>query len=401
MFRLFIDSVQHFIVLTWRIICPGRGAKNLRSAKRMISMLFFLPIFGTLQLIHWFGFLLDELLFRGYRDVRINQPLFVVGTPRSGTTLLHRTLAQDEQFTTFSTWECLFALSITERKFWLTAIKIDRLIGSPFARIVTLLTRVFTTQLEGIHSVSLSSSEEDYLSFSPILSCFILVLPFPFEESIWRMGYFDRDVKVKYKKRIMAWYKTCLQKHLYVHGTDKRLLSKNASFASLLGSLDETFPDACYLCCMRDPLETLPSQLSAIRPGLKLFGVEKLEEYFRDRFIDLFRYYYNNLISIQVSIPDKRTKFVDMALLQNDLYMTVTEAYVHLGLPLSQQHRLVLKDLDLESKSYQSLNRYSLNDFGLDCTELESSFSQVYALYEFSRDSKLKRSRIRQNHHHL
>ena len=391
MFRLFTDSIRLFFILIWKTLFIGGDGNNSRSIKRMIVILLFLPIFGSLQLIHWLGFLLDEILFRGYRKIKIHKPLFVVGPPRSGTTLLHRALAEDDQFTTFSTWEGLFALSVTERKFWLTVIRIDRLIGRPFARLMSLLEKYLSTQLDSIHRVTLNTSEEDYFSFTPILACFILVIPFPFEESIWRMGTFDRDVDVKRKKRLMSWYKSCLQKHLYVNGTDKRLLSKNAAFASLLGSLDETFPDARYLCCMRDPLETLPSQLSAIRPGLKLFAVEALAEHFRERFVELFRYYYDNLTDVISAMPENRAQFVDMVLLQNNLYVTVTEAYARFGLSLCEQQRRVLLTLDGDSKAYHSSHSYSLDEFGLDREELETIFASVYERYEFFKKSALKK----------
>ncbi|HEV8551550.1 MAG TPA: hypothetical protein VGQ57_21025, partial [Polyangiaceae bacterium] len=40
---------------------------------------------------------LDELLYPGFRRPRLPSPLFVLATPRSGTTYLHRLLALDEE----------------------------------------------------------------------------------------------------------------------------------------------------------------------------------------------------------------------------------------------------------------------------------------------------------------
>ena len=36
------------------------------------------------------GLAVDRVLFRGYRNVRVRAPLFIVGNFRSGSTLLHR-----------------------------------------------------------------------------------------------------------------------------------------------------------------------------------------------------------------------------------------------------------------------------------------------------------------------
>ncbi|MEM6704121.1 MAG: sulfotransferase, partial [Acidobacteriota bacterium] len=67
---------------------PRRG----RWLRQDLALLVFLLIFVPLQCVHWLGFLLDELFYRGYRRVRIERPLFILGLPRSGTTHLHRTL---------------------------------------------------------------------------------------------------------------------------------------------------------------------------------------------------------------------------------------------------------------------------------------------------------------------
>jgi hypothetical protein len=39
---------------------------------------------------------LDEILYPSYNQERVN-PIFIVGEPRSGTTFLHRTMAEDEE----------------------------------------------------------------------------------------------------------------------------------------------------------------------------------------------------------------------------------------------------------------------------------------------------------------
>jgi Sulfotransferase domain. len=44
-------------------------------------------------------------LFRGVAAERIEQPIFVVGPPRSGTSILFELLSQDERFRTPATWE--------------------------------------------------------------------------------------------------------------------------------------------------------------------------------------------------------------------------------------------------------------------------------------------------------
>ena len=104
-----------FLDLVLQGLFPRPYPGVARHLQRLLVVALALPPFACLQLLHWIGFALDEILFRGYRDIEIRQPTFVLGVPRSGTTFLHRLLAHDPQFTTFSTWECFFAPSISER----------------------------------------------------------------------------------------------------------------------------------------------------------------------------------------------------------------------------------------------------------------------------------------------
>ena len=171
---------------------PGDNLQARRTFRRLVLMSMFLPLLFALQVMHWIGFLLDEIFYRKYRKIDVKQPMFIVGVPRSGTTFLHRMIANDrQQFTTFTLWELIFALSISEKYFWLVLSRLDALVGRPFGRILDLLVRVLFRQFDEKHKITLTQPEEDYLSLMPIFACFLLVLPFPFRDEIWHLAYFD------------------------------------------------------------------------------------------------------------------------------------------------------------------------------------------------------------------
>lgn len=111
-----LKAYGRLFVRSW---CPDYGGtlKGV-SPRRWLVMALFWPLFALLQAINGAGLLLDYLLFPDFRRVRVREPLFVVGVPRSGTTFLHRLLAGDrERFTTTALWELIFAPSITQRFF--------------------------------------------------------------------------------------------------------------------------------------------------------------------------------------------------------------------------------------------------------------------------------------------
>jgi hypothetical protein len=354
------------------------------SIKRFFVLTGFLPLFGIIQAMHWLGFLLDEVLFRGYRKITVREPIFVVGVPRSGTTFLHRVLAKDEQLTTFRIWECLFAPSVTEKKICLGLAQVDNRLGRPLRRLVYGLEKHILGSLEDIHPIALNAPEEDYFVFMPILACFILIVPFFYTKSIWRMAFFDRDMPERRKQWIMAYYKRCLQKHLYAHGPEKRLLSKNPSFSSLVGSLNSAFPDGRFICCVRDPMKTMPSQLSSLKSGLKLFGVDPYGDVLRIRMINVFLFYYENLMSVLSAIPTNRHIFLRIEGLKSDLAKTIRRTYQRLAIPLDLSFIKQLRLEDANAKSYTSKHVYSLEQFGLDEATLRKRFSRVYEEYELS-----------------
>jgi hypothetical protein len=329
----------------------GPGTPTLRGKLlRMGMFLGFLPIW----LAHWCCFFLDELFFPGYRNVSIHKPLFVLGVPRSGTTFLHRTLAADtERMTTLATWEVFFAPTVVQRKCWMFLGAMDRRIGAPGRRLMEFAERKVFQGMDGVHEMALSDPEEDYLLLLPIFAAFILVLPFSQSETIWRLSRLDTEMPEAEKRQILRFYKACLQKHLYVHGTDRRFLSKNASFASWVDALAETFPDAGFVFCFRDPEKAVPSLLGSLEMGGKIFELDLAEGEFPEKMTRMMGHYYAHLLS-----RNGNAVSVHMDDLKDDLEGTVARIYEHWELPMSPEYRARLARIAADARAYRSKARH-------------------------------------------
>ncbi len=345
-------------------------------------LLLLLPVFLALQLLHWAGFVLDEVFFRGYRKIAIRQPLFVLGPPRSGTTYLHTVLASDSQFTTFTLWECLLGLSVTAKMFVLGLKKIDGLIGRPGARLLTWAISRLLGDMDEVHPFRLAGPEEDFLCLLPLNACFIQVVPFPRAKWLWRLARFDQELTAGERNRMLDYYRGCIQKHLYVFGADKTFLSKNASFAGMAHSLLDEFPDARIVSCMRDPLSTVPSQLSSLLPGLSACGFTGVDKDFGDRLTELLRFYYLNLASARDRNPTRMT-FVENRDLRTNPEQAVRSAFARIGLEVRPALRRQLRIESQRSERSASRHRYSLDDFGLDEAKIMSQFDSVYRHFSF------------------
>ena len=355
--------------------CPAPG-RYLPSLKRILVLLIFLPGLIFLQAIHWVGFLVDEILFRGYRKVSIDKPLFILGIPRSGTTFLHRLFARDPQFTTFKTWHCLFAPSVTERMIFAGIARLDRWIGRPLDRTFKAIWGFLSSGMSDIHPLGLEAAEEDYFVFLPVFAFFPLVVPFPSAERLWRIARIDDELGAS-ERRLLAYYRACLQKHLYFEGPDKRLLSKNAAFAGMAHSLVETFPDARVICLLRDPASVVPSQLSSISPAIRLFDADPDDAIFTPRFLDLLAYYNSNLRDAFPAGRSQSHATIQYSDLKSDLATEIRKACDVLAIALSPQFEAELEREANNTREYRSRHRYSLSDFGLDQQQVERAFAMA------------------------
>jgi hypothetical protein len=347
-------------------------------------MALFVPLFLAVQTLHWIGLLLDEILFPGYRNVCVRQPVFIVGVPRSGTTLLHRVLARDSRrFTTFALWELLFAPSVTERKICRGLGRLDGCCGRPLRRATRAAQRLVLRRLDSIHRVSLGDPEEDYFTLLPVFACFLLVLAYPSSSTVWKLARFDRDVAPPERTRIMSFYRACLQRHLFVHGPEKTLLSKNPSFSSMVESLRETFPDCRIICTTRSPLSAVPSLLSAMRGSLLVFNGVRQWDDFQARLIRMLDDYYAHLATCLSKWPDHRHVFVDMGELCGDLRQAVGGIYERLEFSISPEFRELLEAAHQRACAYKSTHGYSLEQFGLDDRTIRKEFAHAFASFDF------------------
>ncbi len=372
-------SYKTFFRLFWKTFFRSRDTQARLTVRRFLVMAGFFPLLFFVQTMHWIGFILDDILFRKYRSVEVREPVFIVGVPRSGTTFLHRVLANDsERFTTLTLWELILAPSVTERKFWLGLGRMDQWIGAPFARLIKWLERRVFASLDNIHQISLSDPEEDYFALVPIYACFILILPFPFFEELGYLAFFDDKATDADKDRIMAFYKSCLKRHLYVRGTDKILFSKNVSFSPMIEALNKTFPDSRIIGTVRNPLAAIPSHISSMMAGAEIFDNDTRGHEFRDQMIAVQRYAYTHMMERLPAMPEDRQMIVRMEDLKDRLESVVRTIYDRLGYGMAPAFAAYIQNQDARQKKYQSGHKYDMSAYDLTDAMIYEQFSDVF-----------------------
>jgi hypothetical protein len=353
------------------------------------------PIFFFVQVVHWICFLLDDILFPNYRDISIREPVFVIGTPRSGTSFLHRILSKDtETFTTFKLWELIFAPSITERKIWMMLGRLDRILGGPGRRFIADFDHQIHKNARKIHRISLFEPEEDELVLLTNFSSVFLSFMFPFSEKLRPLYSFDLKTPPDEKQRIMRFYKTCLQRHLYFHGTDRRFLSKNPVFSSKIDALKEFFPDARIVCCVRNPYNAIPSLLSLLTASWRRFHNDLKGHIFRDDVLRMVLHWYRHPIDRLQSMTGDHSTFLTYDSLAQDIRKAIGGIYDQFGLQISPAFRRQLATELQKSRAYKSEHIYSLEEFSLTPEQILGDFEDVFEYHKFNTDCSILDMRL-------
>ncbi len=363
------------------------GSHARLTPKRLFVMAGFIPLFFCVQVTHWIAFFLDDLFFRGYKDVEIKEPVFMLGIPRSGSTFLHRVLAKDtENFTTLNLWEMAFAPSIIERKFWMTLGAIDGALGGFGRKLFGVLDDRIFASVRKIHRVSMFEPEEDDLVLFPIVASAFLLFPFPFPDELWHLAYFDTQTPPEDRQRIMSFYKTCVQRHLYVHGTDRRFLSKNPAFSPKIDALNEFFPDSMAVCNVRNPYQAIPSLLSFLSFSWDRFGNDPKGNTFRDMILDMAGHWYRYPIERFPAWPESRHTFMEYGVLTGDPKQAVLDLYDRFGLEVGPAFAEVLDAEREKALRYRSKHAYSLDQFDLTSDKLLEDYGDIFEHYGFDKN---------------
>lgn len=385
LFKVLYFSYNRLFRLVLRTLGAGPSTPARLSPRRVLIMALFLPLFLMIQSLNWLCLLLDEILFPGYRQVPVNAPLFVVGVPRSGTTFMHRVLAEDtRRFTTLSLWELVLAPAIIQRKCLFMCARLDRMLGAPGLRLIRWVEHRVFGSIDAIHRISLFQAEEDYFLLAPVWASFILILPFPFTDVFEVPAYFDQKMPRNRQDLILKFYTVCIQRHLYCHGQGRKVfLSKNVSFTPMMAALHRHFPDCGMVAMVRNPLKAVPSHISSMTAGARVFGNPENHPQIRRLLVGLQRYGYTRIMTALPRLNPHRHRIIPMERLKPQLFDTVMDIYHAMGYEMDQAMQNRLAELSAAQGEYKSGHTYHLEGLGLDAGRIYEEFSDVFDAFGY------------------
>jgi len=351
--------------------------------KRVIFVLLFYTVWPWWAFFTSLCFRLDDFLFPAYRQQPVDKPLFILGNFRSGSTFLHRLLARDkENFTSLRTWDIFITPSITQRKIAGLFARIDVFFGNPLRQWIAAVDNCSLGRIN-IHRVSFFEPEEDENILLHIWSTFFISVMFPFLDEIPPYQFFDDAISEQERRRIMQFYRGCVQRHLYATGGKRYFVSKNPAFSAKIETLMEIFPDARIIYLVRNPLDMLPSTVSWLSYAFHIFN-DPLEKYpYRREILDFTQYWYRH----PLDYIDRNPSQSKIIMLYDDLIQKPEEMicsiYQCFGyIDQFALERIVRDALD-DMHRFQSDHVYSYEEMGFTRDEIVAAYADVFTRFGF------------------
>jgi hypothetical protein len=271
----------------------------------------------------------------------------------------------EERFVYFRTWEVLFP-SVIQKKFLRGTFRLfERLFPKAFRALVEWEAGLFP-ELSKQHPIGINNPEEDEMILLMSFSSAMINVFFPYSDELREITRFD-ERPPRLRKRLLRFYRGCVQRQLYLHGGDRTLVSKNPAFVNKMRALSQEFPDAKFIYLVRNPFETIPSLLKLLSSVWEGLGVDSdhVEKALRE-LVDgcIADYYY--ALEMMDELPSERYAIVQYTDLVSDSKATVEKVYEKLQLDISPAFEAKLSAERKRQKRYHSENAYSLEQFGID-----------------------------------
>lgn len=298
----------------------------------------------------------------------INAPIFVVGFPRSGTTILHGLLAADPRARSPLSWE-VEAPSPPPRAATATS---DPRIAETQARIDALPAR-----FRAMHAAAADLPEED----NTIMQMAFRSLNFAASRPLpsYDRWLFECDMRPAF-----ALHRHTLQHLEAFHARDWWVL-KAPPHLFCLDALFDTYPDARVIFTHRDPASIMASNASLISFIHEMAGNPVDAQALGGAEAAKWRNGMDRAMAFRAARPDLADRFHDCDFVDfvADPVDTVAGLYARMGIDLSDATRRTMEEFIAANRADKhGTHQYSAADFGLSPDRVRADFADYIDHFE-------------------
>ncbi len=306
------------------------------------------------------------------RDVKIERPIFVLGFPRTGTTVLQNLLALHPERRGLELWELIRPVPVHEDP--------DRDRRKRIATMERLLKLAYfvAPEMGEVHYVESTTLEECW----PLFSNSFAVLNYDLQSGVREYGSWlieEHDMVQAYRE-----YKEYLQLLLWRRPAQNVVL-KCPEHLWFLDALLEVFPDACIVWTHRDPHDTIASYCSLISMQWRtLYGDFDPRE-LGDHITERFHHGIERAMVSRASHDEARFYDMDFKRLVRDPAAAVRDICTHFGLSYGEGMDDAISGWLANKRADQrGAHKYDADLYGLVRPEILDRYSDYIEEFEVS-----------------
>ena len=301
----------------------------------------------------------DRKVYPSIVSQEIREPLFIVGLPRSGTTLLHTLLSLDPEHRVPLTWEVMTPSPPNREN---EKRRIQRAVSScncfnwlaPTFRHAHPLSAELPQECVSLMAPTFMSDQFDAMYYVPS----------------YRAWFFRQDLQQAYE-----YHRRFLQ-HLQVRRSAPRWVLKAPTHMFALPSLLAVYPDALFVQTHRAPLDAMASVSSLITILRRVFSDAVDPLTVCREAIDYWSKTLDKFLQQRGRLAEHRICDVSYVEICRDPLAVVRSIYAHFGWSLSQSvEQGMRRVLASQSEERYRLHRYDLAQFGVQEAESAARFA--------------------------
>jgi hypothetical protein len=299
----------------------------------------------------------------------LDDPLVIVGLPRTGTTLMQRTLAVDPQFHSATWWETRYPAPLPGESIEQPSQRTAR----ACAEVAAMLE--YMPQILSIHPLDAMQSDEEFMLMEHSFMCAMDSYANVPSYTAW-LDRQDQSPVYTYLKKMLQFLQWQQQRRGLPSG--RRWLLKSPQHLHTLELLFKTFPRAQVILTHREPGKTIPSIASFVHTLWQMYSQaadpRQVGAQWNARMARAIRH----SMAVRTAQPAERFLDVQFEDTLADPLSVIERIYRFADLPLGDEVRAAMSDwLARNSREKRAAHAYNLEQFGLSEGQLE----QDYAAY--------------------
>ena len=303
---------------------------------------------------------------------KITAPVFIIGMPRTGTTILHSLLHEDVNHRSPLAWECLLPSPVPEPSTFSDNPQLNT-IKKEFGQLFKLVP-----DFQKKHHMTAESPQEcigiTALDFNSFQTCAQVYIPSYLK---WFAEESDQLQTMRFHRRFLQYLESGGVR-------SERWLLKTPVHMMRLSALFEVYPDARIIMTHRDPAKVVPSAASLISSVRSLYSDYEDPARSGAEQLDFWKMSFDRFMADRAQL-NKENQILDLHFndFVQDQMACVDKIYSYFDWSLDDASRSKMKDfLASNPKGKHGSHEYCLEDFNLTQSQVSEEFKEYYSFLD-------------------